>query len=341
MKHKLLSLFVALVATTALWASNMITYTATEKLEGYGGSLNVNKTTFGPTITSHTFNNGTGTITCSGEITTIGYSAFYGCSGLISITIPNSITTIGHGAFEGCTGLTSITIPNSVTIIGDAAFADCSGLTSITCYAVTPPECATSAFYNISRYTKVYVPASSLTDYQNAEGWKDLQLYPIIAADTTPMDDDNPIIIPSSQEVTITWPITEGTDTYTLTITKNGETICMLTFNANGQLTNIAFAAPGHNSAHQAPAATLTAQGYQFTVTGLNPSTAYNYSVTATDAGGQTLAEYKGNFSTTGGETGFDLAHGLQCTMHKYFHNGNLIIERNGVKHTATGQKVK
>lgn len=29
-----------------------------------------------------------------------------------------SVTTIGDSAFEGCTGLTSITIPNSVTSIG-------------------------------------------------------------------------------------------------------------------------------------------------------------------------------------------------------------------------------
>ena len=75
------------------------------------------------------------TVTYNGtthSVTSIGGSAFEGCSGLTSITIPNSVTSIGGSAFEGCSGLTSITIPNSVTSIGYGAFEDCTGLTSIT-----------------------------------------------------------------------------------------------------------------------------------------------------------------------------------------------------------------
>ncbi|MDR0830018.1 MAG: leucine-rich repeat protein [Prevotellaceae bacterium] len=43
---------------------------------------------------------------------------------LTSVTIPNSVTSIGNSAFQGCTGLTSITIPNSVTSIQSYAFAN-------------------------------------------------------------------------------------------------------------------------------------------------------------------------------------------------------------------------
>ena len=48
-------------------------------------------------------------------VTSIGGSAFDGCSGLTSVTIGNSVTEIGNSAFSGCSGLTSVTIPNSVT----------------------------------------------------------------------------------------------------------------------------------------------------------------------------------------------------------------------------------
>ena len=66
------------------------------------------------------------------DVTSIGASAFAGCTGLTSVTIGNGVTSIEDYAFRGCSSLTSVTIPANVTRIGVEAFCDCSGLTSVT-----------------------------------------------------------------------------------------------------------------------------------------------------------------------------------------------------------------
>lgn len=65
------------------------------------------------------------------NVTSIGHSAFDGCTQLTSIEIPDSVTSIGEGTFYYCSSLTSITIPNGVTSIGYDTFSGCSSLTSV------------------------------------------------------------------------------------------------------------------------------------------------------------------------------------------------------------------
>ena len=55
-------------------------------------------------------------------VTSIGSSAFSGCSSLTSIVIPEGVTSIGSSAFYYCSSLTSIDLPDSVTSIGYDAF---------------------------------------------------------------------------------------------------------------------------------------------------------------------------------------------------------------------------
>ena len=93
------------------------------------------------------------------SVTSIGTSAFDGCSGLTSVTIPNSVTSIGNYAFKGCSRLTSVTIPNSVTSIGSGAFFSCSRLTSVT-IGNSVTSIGSGAFRDCYGLTSVTIPNS-------------------------------------------------------------------------------------------------------------------------------------------------------------------------------------
>ena len=103
----------------------------------------------------------------------IGVNAFADCISLASITLPEGVTKIGAYTFNNCSSLTSVTIPEGVTSIGELAFNDCTNLASITSHAVMPPCCGDDTFEGVDKSIPVYVPVSSVVDYQVAEEWKE------------------------------------------------------------------------------------------------------------------------------------------------------------------------
>ena len=101
---------------------------------------------------------------CNAIIETATKSLVLGCKNTI---IPEDVTSIGTSAFEGCTGLTSITIPNSITSIGDNAFSGCKNLKEVTTLPTIPPTLGYGAFGGCNSPTLIYPENSNYFSWSN------------------------------------------------------------------------------------------------------------------------------------------------------------------------------
>lgn len=119
-------------------------------------------------------------ITVAGKMDNYDFSVandFSNCT-LLDISRVTGITEIPSYAFD-YTNLESVCLPASIEKIGYNAFAYASRLASVTIYAMTPPSVDEKAFRDTGEGLVVYVPASSLPLYQEANVWKDFTLLPI------------------------------------------------------------------------------------------------------------------------------------------------------------------
>ena len=211
---RLFSLFVAILATTALWAydfkygdlyynitgTNTVEVTSKYNDQPYNGGVIFSSVVIPKTVTYkgviyHVVGIGEGafeacssltSIVIPNSVTSIGVRAFLNCSSLTSIVIPNGVKSIENKAFEACSSLTSIVIPNSVISIGHATFFFCSSLTSITIpNSVT--SIGRSAFAACESLKKInYIGTEAQWNkITKFDGWKDFTPATIICSAKT------------------------------------------------------------------------------------------------------------------------------------------------------------
>ena len=254
-----------------------------------------------------------------------------------SLTIGNEVTTIGEDAFYKCTNLKNVIIGSAVKVLEKRAFYNCSSIETITCYSMRPPTVNQDALYGLDYSTIVYVPADYLNTYKMHDAWG---LYDVRPLGATSAETEDVKITPSENEANVTWPSVNGSATYELVIKdKDGNIVCTFIFNANGQLTSIAFNAPSRNGV---PAQTQIA-GFSFTITGLDSGTGYDLTLTAKDNSGNAIQTETISFVTTGGNVSTDMDQVQSNEIHstKVIKDGQVLILRNGKTYTMQGQEVK
>ena len=222
---------------------------------------------------------------------------FVNCASIKTIETGNSVTYIGLRAFENCFALTSVIIGESVRTIDYNTFAGCDKLKKVIAYPTSVPNVSENSFahYNAA----LYVPCDVYDDYFFDDVFGTFKVTECIAAEEVEAPEMVEIEVDEDNNAIVTWPSTDGANSYELVISKDDEVFCTLLFNENGQLTSIDF---GKRS---------TMVGFQFTVTGLDEESKYNYQMSAKDENSNELKSYNGTFTTNGYEEGTDILETL------------------------------
>ena len=293
------------------------------------------------------------TITGNGTLNSNYYFGIEAPTQMQKLVIGNEITSIGDSAFYGMSTINHLIIGGSVATIGNYAFAECRNFDDIICYATTVPIINATTFENVGnkQYIYLYVPEDRERAYHRDEFWGEFDIR-IKGTEETTTDTKSVTVEPADNTALFIWPIDDNAASYSLQITKDGEVFCTLTFNANGQLTGIAFA-PSRNGAAHARTATMSGSAMSFTVTGLNSASKYAYRLSVADESQNELQAYSGEFATNGyegevnegGEPEIN-TEGIEDVLFtekatKILHNGQIFILRGDKTYTLQGQEVK
>lgn len=251
-----------------------------------------------------------------------------------SLIIGNEVTIIGQAAFSNFEHLKTICLGSSVKVLESRAFSNCTAISTIICYSQRPPTVNNNALYGLDYSTMVYVPADYLENYKMHDAWGLYDVRPLSAKST---ETTEVAVTPSDNTATIVWPAVTGAATYELVIKdKDGNIICTLIFNENGQLTSIAFNAPGRNAPQQTQSA-----GFLFTVTGLDSGTGYVMTMTSKDNNGAILQTETISFVTNSPQAIDPVTGNPSSVTRKVIKDGQVLILKNGKTYNALGAEMK
>ena len=129
------------------------------------------------------------------HITDLGDSAFYNCDMLSSVELGHQLPAIGQKMFYNCDHLTTLTLGRGVTRIAADALVGCTEIQLITSWALNPPTVYSGTFADVNDDISVHVPCSAM---EGAEGCE-VVLYDVMGrqlaarkADDSPLHFDAP-----------------------------------------------------------------------------------------------------------------------------------------------------
>ena len=105
------------------------------------------------------------------NVTSIGASAFSGCTNLALTSLPNSLTSMGNNAFLNCSNLALTSLPNSLISIPNYAFGICKHIPYLDFSDFTSiPTVTATSFYGTT-FPFYFRDQQQLDEWAAATNW--------------------------------------------------------------------------------------------------------------------------------------------------------------------------
>ena len=233
-----------------------------------------------------------GTLTIPAYITSIGKSAFQGCTRVTALVVEDGVTSLGTSdTFRQCLNIETITLPSTLTTIPTRCFHNIQQkLKVVECHALVPPTLASQ--FTEAAYKSATLYVHDVDAYKEANNWKRFNSIRLIGA------------VAQNKETEVEYKsIAEA-----VAAANAGETVQML---QNVNLEN-----------------TITVAAGKEVVLDLNGKTV---SYTTTEHKGEAMITNNGNLTITDSAEGGKLSYAYEGGADPSYSFGNSTIENKGV----------